>query len=127
MPLVLFPLISLPSLYQFGHDTYQMKAEYLSYQMVSFTILVVIRLKISLKKSNKFYVFTFIFFNLDRSINTLQRLFKLSEVIPDIIMGEPCLRFVIYALVLISWYFESNVFKMYIMFPDFWHKVKSRT
>ena len=30
--------------------------------------------------------FTFLFLNLDKSINIVHRLFKLSEVIPDIIM-----------------------------------------
>ena len=38
-------LISLLSLDQFGHVTYQMKAEYLSYRMVSFILLMVVQLK----------------------------------------------------------------------------------
>ena len=44
-PSGVFSLISLPSLNQSRHGTYQIKAEYLTYQMVSFILLLLIELK----------------------------------------------------------------------------------
>ena len=40
-----FSLISLTSLHQSRHGTYQIRAEYLTYQIVSFILLVLIQLK----------------------------------------------------------------------------------
>ena len=43
-PSGVFSLISLPSLDQSRHGTYKMKAEYLTYLMVSFILLLLIQL-----------------------------------------------------------------------------------
>ena len=44
-PSGMFSLIYLPSLDQSRHGTYQIKAGYLTYKMVSFILLVLIHLK----------------------------------------------------------------------------------
>ena len=59
-----FHVISLLLIDQFGHNTYQTKADYLSYCMVSSILLVVMLLKEEQIKSTKTRLLNFIFLSL---------------------------------------------------------------
>ena len=64
---------------------------------------------------------------MDSSFNIKDRLLKFSVVVIVVIMvRDPCYRLFIYPLVFVLCDLENDVYKIYKMFPDSYHKIKTR-
>ena len=64
-----FSLISWLCISQSGHNIYQIKAEYLSYRMITVIVLLVKEFKIYVLKRTKIGIFPIIFFNVESLFN----------------------------------------------------------
>ena len=117
-----FSMISWLFINQTRHYTYQTKAEYLSYHMVSIISLWITMLYMKYIVT-KILIFTNNFLN----VNIAHNLVKLSLLILDMsIQGNVSQNFELCP----SFHFMSLRNDFYIFFkqfPDFWHKIRNKT
>ena len=112
---------------QSKHNIHQKKAEFLSYWMVLITLFIKTKMKIKVQDHTYILIFCLIFLDTDNSVNIIQRLLKSFLLVPAIVIEGTVSQ--IFYLVPSSRFmcFQNLCSNFFLMFPNFWHKIKTKT
>ena len=82
-----FPLITWLFITQFGHDGYQIEAEYVSYRIILFILLLIRNRKRKYQRVQKFSIFAIIFLNWNTQLRLDNTGAWVMEVYPSLLCG----------------------------------------